>query len=38
MRDYQMQGVAWMKSLWENGMNGILGDEMGLGKTYAPPL
>ena len=29
MRDYQMQGVAWMQSLWENGMNGILGDEMG---------
>ena len=33
MRDYQKQGVAWLKSLWENGMNGILGDEMGLGKT-----
>jgi ATP-dependent DNA helicase len=33
MRDYQKQGVAWLTSLWENGMNGILGDEMGLGKT-----
>lgn len=33
MRGYQKQGVAWLTSLWENGMNGILGDEMGLGKT-----
>ena len=33
MRDYQLQGTAWLVSLFENGMNGILGDEMGLGKT-----
>eukprot|EP00658_Telonema_sp_P-2_P033936 TRINITY_DN24817_c0_g1_i1.p1 TRINITY_DN24817_c0_g1~~TRINITY_DN24817_c0_g1_i1.p1 ORF type:complete len:804 (+),score=279.94 TRINITY_DN24817_c0_g1_i1:46-2412(+) len=33
MRDYQLQGTAWLTSLFENGMNGILGDEMGLGKT-----
>lgn len=33
MRDYQLQGTAWLISLYENGMNGILGDEMGLGKT-----
>lgn len=33
LRDYQLQGMEWMVSLWENGLNGILGDEMGLGKT-----
>eukprot|EP00656_Telonema_subtile_P032201 TRINITY_DN3529_c0_g2_i1.p1 TRINITY_DN3529_c0_g2~~TRINITY_DN3529_c0_g2_i1.p1 ORF type:complete len:252 (+),score=29.50 TRINITY_DN3529_c0_g2_i1:141-896(+) len=33
MRDYQLAGTAWLASLFENGMNGILGDEMGLGKT-----
>ncbi|CAG8506988.1 12527_t:CDS:10, partial [Acaulospora colombiana] len=33
MRDYQLQGLNWMISLFENGINGILADEMGLGKT-----
>ncbi|KAH9970340.1 SNF2 family N-terminal domain-containing protein [Russula compacta] len=33
LRDYQLEGVAWMVSLWENGISGILADEMGLGKT-----
>ena len=33
MRDYQIRGVNWMISLYENGINGILADEMGLGKT-----
>jgi len=33
MRDYQVQGLNWMISLYENGINGILADEMGLGKT-----
>ncbi|KAJ2444736.1 chromatin remodeling complex Adenosinetriphosphatase, partial [Coemansia sp. RSA 2424] len=33
MRDYQMRGLNWMISLFENGINGILADEMGLGKT-----
>jgi ATP-dependent DNA helicase len=33
MRDYQLDGVQWLISLYENGLNGILGDEMGLGKT-----
>eukprot|EP01027_Heterolobosea_sp_BB2_P013449 GEZU01019409.1.p1 GENE.GEZU01019409.1~~GEZU01019409.1.p1 ORF type:complete len:709 (+),score=260.56 GEZU01019409.1:758-2884(+) len=33
LRDYQLQGVNWLISLWENGLNGILADEMGLGKT-----
>lgn len=33
LRPYQLQGLAWLKVLFENGMNGILADEMGLGKT-----
>ncbi|KAI9179978.1 chromatin remodeling complex Adenosinetriphosphatase [Blastocladiella emersonii ATCC 22665] len=33
MRDYQLQGLNWMISLYDNGVNGILADEMGLGKT-----
>ncbi|CAG8574254.1 2078_t:CDS:10 [Ambispora gerdemannii] len=33
MRDYQLQGLNWMISLFDNGINGILADEMGLGKT-----
>jgi ATP-dependent DNA helicase len=32
MRPYQLEGLEWMKSLYENGLNGILADEMGLGK------
>ncbi|EME27220.1 chromatin remodeling complex / DNA-dep ATPase [Galdieria sulphuraria] len=33
LRDYQLAGVEWIISLYENGLNGILADEMGLGKT-----
>lgn len=33
LRDYQLAGVEWLISLWENGLNGILADEMGLGKV-----
>uniref|UniRef100_A0A8C1L030 SWI/SNF related, matrix associated, actin dependent regulator of chromatin, subfamily a, member 1 n=1 Tax=Cyprinus carpio TaxID=7962 RepID=A0A8C1L030_CYPCA len=33
LRDYQIRGLNWMISLYENGINGILADEMGLGKT-----
>ncbi|KAM7446810.1 SWI/SNF-related matrix-associated actin-dependent regulator of chromatin subfamily A member 5 [Porites harrisoni] len=33
MRDYQVRGLNWLISLFENGINGILADEMGLGKT-----
>ncbi|KAL9932782.1 hypothetical protein V8E36_008481 [Tilletia maclaganii] len=33
MRDYQLDGLEWLVSLYENGLNGILADEMGLGKT-----
>ena len=28
MRDYQVQGLNWMISLYHNGINGILADEM----------
>lgn len=33
LRRYQLEGVQWLVSLYENGLNGILADEMGLGKT-----
>uniref|UniRef100_A0A673HLE5 Proliferation-associated SNF2-like protein n=1 Tax=Sinocyclocheilus rhinocerous TaxID=307959 RepID=A0A673HLE5_9TELE len=33
MRLYQVEGIEWLRMLWENGINGILADEMGLGKT-----
>ncbi|CAH1443737.1 unnamed protein product [Lactuca virosa] len=30
---YQMNGLRWLLSLYNNHLNGILADEMGLGKT-----
>eukprot|EP00897_Mesotaenium_endlicherianum_P001443 jgi/Mesen1/1326/ME000013S00815 len=33
LREYQVEGLQWMLSLYNNNMNGILADEMGLGKT-----
>jgi len=33
LRDYQKQGVYWMRFLERSGFCGILADEMGLGKT-----
>ena len=33
LKQYQLEGVEWLASLYENGLNGILADEMGLGKT-----
>jgi len=33
LRDYQKQGVYWMRFLERSGFSGILADEMGLGKT-----
>lgn len=33
LRDYQMDGVTWLKLLEVCGVHGILADEMGLGKT-----
>jgi len=26
LRDYQLEGFAWMVSLWENGISGIWGE------------
>lgn len=33
LRDYQLQGVAWWRSLARRELGGILADDMGLGKT-----
>ncbi|CAJ2630299.1 unnamed protein product [Trifolium pratense] len=33
LRSYQIEGLQWMLSLFNNNLNGILADEMGLGKT-----
>ena len=33
LRDYQIQGIRWMKQLSSYSFGGILADEMGLGKT-----
>lgn len=33
LRAYQIEGLQWMLSLYNNNLNGILADEMGLGKT-----
>ncbi|KAI8928134.1 SNF2 family N-terminal domain-containing protein [Entophlyctis helioformis] len=33
LKDYQLKGLQWMVSLYNNRLNGILADEMGLGKT-----
>lgn len=32
---YQIEGLQWLLSLWENGLNGILADEMGLGRCIS---
>jgi ATP-dependent helicase STH1/SNF2 len=33
LKEYQVKGLQWMISLFNNNLNGILADEMGLGKT-----
>lgn len=33
LRGYQLQGLQYLVSLYNNKLNGILADEMGLGKT-----
>ena len=33
LREYQEQGLYWLKALHTNGFAGILADDMGLGKT-----
>lgn len=33
LRPYQVEGVKWIKYLYDNNMGGCLADDMGLGKT-----
>ncbi len=33
LKPYQIEGLEWLVSLFNNNLNGILADEMGLGKT-----
>lgn len=33
LKDYQLDGLEWLTTLYENGLNGILADDMGVGKT-----
>uniref|UniRef100_A0A4W3GPF3 SWI/SNF related BAF chromatin remodeling complex subunit ATPase 4a n=1 Tax=Callorhinchus milii TaxID=7868 RepID=A0A4W3GPF3_CALMI len=33
LKQYQVKGLEWLVSLYNNNLNGILADEMGLGKT-----
>jgi len=34
LKDYQIEGVSWLQSLFKNGFSGcLLADDMGLGKT-----
>eukprot|EP00038_Savillea_parva_P008839 m.179528 g.179528 ORF g.179528 m.179528 type:complete len:1421 (+) comp14782_c0_seq1:117-4379(+) len=33
LKEYQIEGLEWLVSLYNNKLNGILADEMGLGKT-----
>lgn len=33
LKKYQLRGLQWLVSLYNNQLNGILADEMGLGKT-----
>ncbi len=34
LRDYQMDGVKWLYTIYKCGFGGILADEMGLGKSF----
>ena len=36
LKEYQLAGVQWMVSLYNNKLNGILADEMVWGKQYKP--
>ncbi len=33
LRPYQRDGFAWLATLWDLGLGGVLADDMGLGKT-----
>ena len=32
LKEYQLKGLNWLATLYEQGINGILADEMGLGR------
>lgn len=34
LKEYQLKGLNWLATLYEQGINGILADEMGLGKVH----
>jgi DNA helicase INO80 len=34
LKEYQLKGLNWLATLYEQGINGILADEMGLGKAW----
>lgn len=36
LKEYQLKGLNWLATLYEQGINGILADEMGLGKVGYP--
>lgn len=36
LKEYQLKGLNWLGTLYEQGINGILADEMGLGKVTFP--
>ena len=39
LKEYQLKGLNWLATLYEQGINGILADEMGLGKvTFSVPF
>lgn len=37
LKEYQVKGLNWLATLYEQGINGILADEMGLGKVRQLP-
>lgn len=34
LKEYQLSGLQWLVSLYNNNLNGILADEMGLGENH----
>ena len=38
LKEYQLKGLNWLATLYEQGINGILADEMGLGKASSSHL
>ena len=38
LKEYQLKGLNWLATLYDQGINGILADEMGLGKARSRSL